>query len=137
MAAYEKHKLKKSISTIFLLLFHVCKYILKGRLTGLTNRKHLAGTNTIPLHRYCGLHTSETGQRLARVVSCLLRNLTWKKITVPISKFPKATKEIFALPKTMEPIEIHILPGKEILEFKRWCKNKLDPDLREHRPTGS
>jgi hypothetical protein len=66
-----------------------------------------------------------------------LRNLTWKKITVPISKFPKATKEIFALPKTMEPIEIHILPGKEILEFKRWCKNKLDPDLREHRPTGS
>jgi hypothetical protein len=93
MAAYEKHKLKKSISTIFLLLFHVCKYILKGRLTGLTNRKHLAGTNTIPLHRYCGLHTSETGQRLARVVSCLLRNLTWKKITVPISKFPKATKK--------------------------------------------
>jgi hypothetical protein len=49
----------------------------------------------------------------------------------------KSNQEIFALAKTMEPIEIHILPGKEILEFKRWCKNKLDPDLREHRPTGS
>jgi len=70
MAAYEKHKLKKSISTIFLLLFHVCKYILKGRLTGLTNRKHLAGTNTIPLHRYCGLHTSERAQT-NRINKCL------------------------------------------------------------------